>query len=97
MPDSNRRGSSPSRFTEAVQRGRMEAIHLDELFTRPLARDQADGRTPNAKRVRHRLDQRPIGCALHSARRNPHVQDRAIPLRTRAGGAWVSPNHQPHQ
>jgi hypothetical protein len=25
------------------------------------------------------------------------MQDRAIPLRTRAGGAWVSPNHQPHQ
>jgi hypothetical protein len=25
------------------------------------------------------------------------VQDRAVPLRTRAGGAWVSPNHQPHQ
>ncbi len=75
----------------------MEAIHLDDLVTRPLARDQADGRPPNAKRVRHRPDHRPIGCALHGARRYPHVQDRAIPLRTRAGGPWVSPNHQPHK
>ena len=75
----------------------METIHLDEFVTRPLARHQADRRPPYAKRVRHRLDQRPIGCALHGARRNSHVQDRAIPFRTRTGGAWVSPNHQPHQ
>lgn len=71
----------------------MKAIHLEDLFTRPVAGDQADGRPPHAERIRRRLDQRPIGRALDGARCDPYVQDRAIPFRTGAGGAWVSPDH----
>jgi hypothetical protein len=82
---------------QSVQRGPIEPNHLDELFTRPLARDQADSRPAHAQRVGHRVDQRPIGCALHGACRNPNMQDGAIPDRARPGGAWMSPNHQPHK
>jgi hypothetical protein len=81
---------SSSLLNQAVQIGLIKAVHLDELFTRPEAGDQADGRTPNAERVRHRLDHCPIGRALDGARCDPYVQDRAIPLHTGAGGAWVS-------
>jgi hypothetical protein len=71
----------------------VKAIHLEDLFMRPVARDQGDGRPPYAERIRHNLDQRPIDRALDGARCDPYVQRPAIPLRTGAGGAWVSPDH----
>jgi hypothetical protein len=73
--------------------GLVKVIHLYQLFARPVARDQADRRPPHAERVGHRLDQCPIGRALDGARCDPHVQDPSVPFRTRAGGAWVSPDH----
>ena len=65
---------SSSSLNQVVEIGLVKAIHLDELFTRPAARDQADGRPPHAERVRHRLDQCPIGRALDGAGSDPHVQ-----------------------
>ena len=58
----------------------------------PQQPDQADGRTPNAERVRHRLDECPIGRALDGARGDSYVQDRTIPFRTGVEGAWMSPD-----
>jgi hypothetical protein len=42
--------------------------------------------------MRHGLDHRPIGGAFDGVRCHSHMQDRAIPFRTGAGGAWVSPD-----
>jgi hypothetical protein len=70
-----------------------KATHVKDLFTRPVARDQADGRPPHAERMRHRLDHCPIGRALDGVSCDSYVQDRAIPFRTGARGAWVSPDY----
>jgi hypothetical protein len=43
--------------------------------------------------MRHRLDYCPIGRALDGVSCDSYVQDRAIPFRTGAGGAWVSPDY----
>jgi hypothetical protein len=70
-----------------------KATHVKDLFTRPVTRDQADGRPPHAEPMCHGLDQYPIGRAFDGVRFDSYVQDRANPFRIGVGGAWVSPDH----